>query len=213
MMGCVNFQLVIAKRDNIFNSRIFKSCLSLKKCMQFPLGVIFGEVLVLGPCGNNLDFLQDRYQRWHELLGAELNPTFSSVSYNKCLTVCDGKLKHFKCNNLKGPNLLHDACRNFLFGIECSSWIDERCAQNSVVPIKYNHCLIELRFVLGCEPHFVVCESGKEISSHLVRCSFCQLDFKFILFFLFEHSFTCFGDSCALRKLFHVAHSMNQLFI
>lgn len=47
-VGSIDFKLVVSESDDVLDASILQSLLSLHECVQLPLGVVLGDVLILG---------------------------------------------------------------------------------------------------------------------------------------------------------------------
>ena len=45
---------------------------------------------------------------------------------------------------------------------------DETCAEEGVIPVKDDRCLVLLRFVHWCQPYLFVCETREQILSKFI---------------------------------------------
>ena len=155
-MRRIDLQLIIAKCNYVFDVCIFEILLCLKERIYFPLGVVFGQVLVSRSGWDDLYLLKNRHARGHELLCTELHPAFASVRYYVRLSVINTQLHHFLGCNLQDFQLLVDSTTYARVWVEHTGWINETGTKYCVIPVKYDDGLIHFWLLRGRQPDLVV---------------------------------------------------------
>ena len=136
--------------------------------MKLPLGVILGEVLVLGSGRYYDDLVQDRQERRHELFSAILHPALACIGDDVGCSIGYTLLEYLFGLSFKLHYLLGQGWGYLLLGVERTCWTDEAGAQDGVIPVENDDCFVELWLVLWGQPHSVVSELGQKLPAHVV---------------------------------------------
>jgi hypothetical protein len=110
--------------------------------MQLPFSVVCCQMLILGSSRNDCYSFENWQKGRHEPLGAELDPAFSCVCYNECLSVGHTQFQYIFGDLLEFFDLIHDIRLDLRLGVESACRVNETSTENGVVPVKDNHCLV-----------------------------------------------------------------------
>lgn len=107
MVGCIYFKLVVAQGYDVFNACVLQGFLGLEECMQLPLRVVLGQMLIFGPRRYDADFLKYRQETRHESLSTKLHPAFACIGNNISFAKLHAHLEDFLGRNFQILHLLH----------------------------------------------------------------------------------------------------------
>ena len=95
MVSRIYLQLIISQRYYILDTGILQVFLSFQKRMNFPLGIVFTDVLVLRPGRYYRDLFKKGNESGHELFGRVLDPALPRIRYNISSRIINTHFKNF----------------------------------------------------------------------------------------------------------------------
>ena len=100
-------------------------------------------------------------------MGTELDPALCCICDDESLARLDCQREEFGRGILQNFDLLHDL-RTQISGLIVARGADEACAEQSVVPVEDDGCLVELRLLVRCQPNLLVSQLAQEVLSDVI---------------------------------------------
>lgn len=148
----LNLEDIVSEGNQVSDSVTFHVCLRLQEGLHLPLLVVTRvHLLVLRPRGNNRHVsLQSLEHFRQEPMGGKFDPALGRIGHYVHFSKCLGLIQEIVCDVIELSKPLLEGRR------ELEVWLvdevlmrrKERRAQDSVIPVKDNASLANLRFVL-----------------------------------------------------------------
>lgn len=171
VMRCVHLHHRVAECHHVFHVAVRQFGLGLEERVELPLGDLAGKArLVFCSCRDNRDLGQHGEHRWHKSLATKLDPAFTSVRYDVDPAVGHCELQHSLRGLFEELDVLHDVWSEVHVLID-SVWADEGRAEQRVIPVKDDRCLVRLRLLHRCQPNLFVCQSREQVFAQFIACA------------------------------------------